>query len=155
MILRSILMLMGMIMAVAAYGSAQAPASAGTTLEQALIANSKAVREAQVKKDTGFLKSTLTDDFVEVRSEGNVYERKDFIDDAADGNVTEFYLYKPRMLMVDENAAIVTYDCILKMTEGDAPNMAPRYQHVSDLWVKQNGQWRLKFQQATASRPVD
>jgi len=41
------------------------------------------------------------------------------------------------------------------MPEGDAPGMAPRYQHISDLWVKQDDQWRLKFQQATAARPID
>jgi hypothetical protein len=142
-------------LAAVAAGWAQAPVSGGAPLEQALIANSKAVREAQLKKDVNFLRNTLTDDFVEVRSEGKVHERKDFLSDAEDGSVTEFFLYKPRVLAIDENAAIVTYDCVLHMTEGDAPNLAPRYQHISDLWVKQNGQWHLKFQQATASRPVD
>jgi hypothetical protein len=153
--MRSMFMVFALGFATVIPGSAQSPAAGSATLEQMLIANSKAVREAQLKKDVSFLKNTLTDDFVEVRSEGKVHERKDFVSDAEDGNVTEFSLYKPRVLTIDENAALVTYDCILKMTEGDAPNLAPRYQHISDLWVKQNGQWRLKFQQATASRPVD
>jgi len=155
MTMRSILMMMGLGLAVVIHGSAQAPASGDAMLEQALIANSKAVGEAQLKRDVAFLKSTLTDDFVDVRSEGKMHDRKDFIDDAEDGSVTEFSLYKPRVLMIDENAAMVTYDCIIKMTEGDAPNLAPRYQRISDLWIKQGEQWRLKFQQATASRPVD
>ena len=155
MTMRVVLIVLALGLAAVTPASAQAPASGEATLEQALIANSKAVGDAQVKKDLNFLKSTLTDDFVEVRSEGKMHDRKDLIDDAEDGSVTEFSLYKPRVLMIDENAAMVTYDCIIKMTEGDAPNMAPRYQHISDLWVKQNGQWRLKFQQATASRPVD
>lgn len=155
MAMRSILMVLALGFAMVLPGSAQAPASSGVTLEQALIANSKAVGEAQLRKDVSQLKSLLTDDFVEIRSEGKVHERKDFLSDAEDGSVTGFSLYKARVLMIDENAAIVTYDCVLKMTEGDAPNLAPRYQHISDLWVKQNGQWRLRFQQATASRPVD
>ena len=155
MTMGSMLMVVALGLAAALPGSAQAPASGGATLEQALIAKSKAVGEAQVRKDLGFLTNTLTDDFVEVRSEGKVHTRKNFLDDAEEGDVMEFSLYKPRVLMVDENAAIVTYDCILKMTEGDAPNLAPRYQRISDLWVKQSEQWRLKFQQATASRPVD
>jgi hypothetical protein len=25
----------------------------------------------------------------------------------------------------------------------------PRYQHVSSIWVRQDSQWKLKFQQAT------
>jgi hypothetical protein len=33
--------------------------------------------------------------------------------------------------------------------------MAPRYQKVSDLWVKQGSDWRLKFEQATPVRPID
>jgi hypothetical protein len=40
------------------------------------------------------------------------------------------------------------------MTEGD-DLLAPRYQHLSDVWVKQGDQWRLRFQQATARRPID
>jgi hypothetical protein len=28
----------------------------------------------------------------------------------------------------------------------------PRYQHMSSVWVKQGEQWRLKFQQATATQ---
>ena len=152
---RALVVGLAVTLAAVAAGWAQAPVSGGTPLEQALIANSKAVHEAQLKKDSAFLKNILTADFVEVRSEGKVHERKDFISDAEDGSLTEFFLYKPRVFAVDENAAIVTYDCVLHMTEGDAPNLAPRYQHISDLWVKQDGQWRLKFQQATASRPVD
>jgi hypothetical protein len=41
------------------------------------------------------------------------------------------------------------------MREGDDPGMAPRYQKVSDLWVKQGSDWRLKFEQATPVRPID
>jgi len=155
MTMRSMFMVLALGFAAVIPGLAQAPAPGGATLEQALIAKSKAAGEAQVRKDLSFLKSTLTDDFVQVRSEGKMHDRKDFIDDAEDGSVTEFSLYKPRVLMIDENAAMVTYDCIITMTEGDAPNLAPRYQRISDLWVKQGEQWRLKFQQATASRPVD
>jgi hypothetical protein len=29
---------------------------------------------------------------------------------------------------------------------------APRYQHLSSVWVDQGGIWKLKFQQATAAQ---
>ncbi len=124
-------------------------------LEQALIANTKAVPEAQKKKDVNFLKRTLTDDFQQVGSEGKLHDKGEIVDDAREGKLQDYSVYNAKVLPVDENAAIVTYDCIIHMPEGDAPLMAPRYQHISDLWVKQGEQWRLRFQQATAARSID
>lgn len=124
-------------------------------LEQTLIANTNAVPEAQKSKNVDFLKRTLTDDFVSVGSEGKLHDKEEMVDGARAGELKDFYTYNLKVLPVDDNAAIVTYDCIIHMPEGDAPGMAPRYQHISDLWVKQDDQWRLKFQQATAARPID
>jgi hypothetical protein len=124
-------------------------------LEQALIANTKAVPEAQKSKNVDFLKHTLTDDFVLVGSEGKLHDKEEIVESARDGELKDYYTYNLRVLPVDEDSALVTYDCIIHMPEGDAPGMAPRYQHISDLWVRQDDQWRLRFQQATAARPVD
>jgi hypothetical protein len=133
-------------------GNAPKPLS---PLEQALIANSKAVPEAQKSKNVDFLKRTLTDDFVLVGSEGKLHDKEEVVETARDGELKDYYTYNLRVLPVDDEAAVVTYDCIIHMPEGDAPGMAPRYQHISDLWVKQDDQWRLRFQQATAARPID
>jgi hypothetical protein len=124
-------------------------------LEQTLIANTNAVPEAQKSKNVDFLKRTLTDDFVAVGSEGRLHDKEEVVGSAHDGELKDYYTYNLRVLPVNDEAAIVTYDCIIHMPEGDAPGMAPRYQHISDLWVKQGDQWRLKFQQATAARPID
>jgi hypothetical protein len=126
-----------------------------TPLEQTLIANTNAVPEAQKNKNVDFLKRTLTDDFASVGSEGKLHDKEETLASAREGELKDYYTYNLRVLSVNDDAAIVTYDCIIHMPEGDAPGMAPRYQHISDLWVKQGEQWRLKFQQATAARPVD
>jgi hypothetical protein len=102
-----------------------------------------------------FLKHTLTDDFQQVGSEAKLHDRSEFLDSARAGELNDYTTYNLQVVPVNETAAIVTYDCIVHMTEGDAPGLAPRYQHISDLWVKQGDQWRLKFQQATARRPID
>ncbi len=133
-------------------GNASKPLS---PLEETLIANTKAVPEAQKSKNVDFLKHTLTDDFVLVGSEGKLHDKEEVVESARDGELKDYYTYNLRVLPVDEDSALVTYDCIIHMPEGDAPGMAPRYQHISDLWVKQDDQWRLRFQQATAARPVD
>jgi hypothetical protein len=124
-------------------------------VELALINNTKAIPEAQKAKDVAFLKRALTDDFMAVGSEGHLHDREEILASAHDGELKDYYAYNLRVLPVNSEAAIVTYDCVIHMPEGDAPGMAPRYQHISDLWVKQDDQWRLKFQQSTAARPVD
>jgi hypothetical protein len=124
-------------------------------LEQTLIASSKAIPEAQKAKNVDFLKRTLTNDFTAVGSEGRLHDKEEILESARDGELKDYYIYNLRVLPVNDDAAVVTYDCIVQMPEGDAPGMAPRYQHISDLWVKQEDRWRLKFQQATPARPID
>jgi hypothetical protein len=126
-----------------------------SALEQTLIANTRAIPEAQKDKNVAFLKRTLTDDFLAVGSEGKLHDKEEVMESAHGGELKDYYAYNLRVVPVNEEAAIVTYDCVIHMPEGDAPGMAPRYQHISDLWVKQNDQWRLRFQQATAARPID
>jgi hypothetical protein len=126
-----------------------------SALEQTLIANTRAIPEAQKDKNVAFLKRTLTDDFLAVGSEGKLHDKEEILGSAHVGELKDYYAYNLRVVPVNEEAAIVTYDCVIHMPEGDAPGMAPRYQHISDLWVKQNDQWRLRFQQATAARPID
>jgi len=136
----------------------QTPAGADaqplTSLEESLIAQSKAVPQAEKSKDTEALQRLLTDDFRQVGSEGTLHEKRDFLDDAKDGRLTDFTVYNFKVLSLDENAAIVTFDAVINEAEGDT-DVAPRYQHVSDVWVKQGEQWRLRFEQATPRRPID
>jgi hypothetical protein len=123
-------------------------------LQQALIDQTQAVAQAQKSKDGDALKRLLTDNFQQVGSEGKLHDKDDFTGDAKDGKLTHCTLYNFKFLSIDDNAAIVTYDAVIHMTEGD-DLLAPRYQHFSDVWVKQGDQWWLRFQQATAKRPID
>jgi hypothetical protein len=123
-------------------------------LDRALIDNTKAVPEAQKTKNVALLKSTLTKDFRGVGSEGRLHDREEFIGDAAEGTLKDYTVYNLHVLPVGDGAAIVTYDAVIQMPEGDF-DVAPRYQCFSDLWVKQDDQWKLRFQQATPRRPID
>ena len=144
------------------YSMGQNPAGAPSIRGQSLIENSKAVFQAQVSKDVDALKRLLSDNFRQVGSDGRLTDtdgksndKDEAIDDARDGSLREFRLYGFEVLPVDDNAIIVSYDAIIRKSEGDAPAQAPRYQHLSDLWVKQGDQWRLRFRQATAVRHID
>jgi hypothetical protein len=141
-------------------GASSAPSSADTLpltnrknlspLEQTLIANTKAVPDAWKRKDADFFKRTLTDDFLEVAIDGKVYGKNDVLEGVHMADVQEYSPYDAQVVPVNDGAAIVTYDCIVRMTLGE--EAVPRYQHISDVWVKQGDQWRLKFQQATAAQ---
>jgi len=147
-------MIGGCLSCVAQPTPAAASAKPLTPLEESLIAQSQAVPQAERAKDAGALQRLLSDDFQQVGSEGTLHEKRDLLDDAREGKLTDFTLYNFKILSLDENAAIVTFDAVIHQPEGDE-DLAPRYQHVSDVWVKQGDQWQLRFQQATARRPVD
>ena len=119
-------------------------------LEQILIANTKAVPAAWKKKDAVFFKRTLTDDFLEVAIDGKVYGKTDVLEGVHIADVQEYSPYDAQVVPINDSAALVTYDCIVRMTLGEEP--VPRYQHITDVWVKQGEDWRLKFQQATAAQ---
>lgn len=125
-----------------------------TPLEQTLIDQSEAVARAQKAKDPASLRRLLTDDFERVGSEGGLHDKSDILDETRDGTLEDYRLYDFKVLPVEENVAIVTYDAVIQMPEEDE-GPAPRYQHFSDVWVKQGDQWRLRFQQATAKRSID
>jgi uncharacterized protein (TIGR02246 family) len=123
-------------------------------LTQQLIARSQSVLQAQKAKNADALKALLTDDFVAVGSEGKMHDKAESVDEARDSKLSEYSTYEASVIMIDDGAAIVTYDAIISATEGDGA-LVPRYQHLSDLWVKRGDQWLLKFQQATPMRHID
>ena len=135
---------------------AQTPADQGqvTPLQTMLFDNTKTILEAQKTKNVSALDGFLASDFREVGSEGMLHDRKEFLDDIGEGHLKEYSLYDAKLLPVDESAVILTYKGILHQLEGDDV-LAPRYQHFSDLWVKQGDQWKLKYRQSTPRRPID
>jgi hypothetical protein len=125
------------------------------SLVQVLMAKSNKVQSLRKSKDVNGIKMLLTDDFDYVGGDGRLHHRDELLGDMQDGTLRDFKLYEPQAVEIDSGAALLTYNAILDMREGDDPGMAPRYQKVSDLWVKQGSEWRLKFEQATPVRPID
>jgi Domain of unknown function (DUF4440) len=125
------------------------------SLVQVLMAKSIEVHSLRKSKDVNGVKLILTDDFDYIGGDGRLHQRDELLGDMQDGMLRDFKLYEPQAVQIDSSAALLTYNAILDMREGDDPGMAPRYQKVSDLWVKQGSDWRLKFEQATPVRPID
>jgi hypothetical protein len=119
-------------------------------LTELLLEKEKSLPEAQKRKDVDFFKSITTDDFLEVAPDAKVYTKDEMMEGLNAVDLQNYSIYDPKVLPLNDNAAVVTYDAIVQMTIGD--EHAPRYQHVSSVWVNQNGKWLLKFQQATAAQ---
>jgi uncharacterized protein (TIGR02246 family) len=121
-------------------------------LEQQLIAAEKSLPEAQLKKDGAALKRLFAEDFSQVSIDGKLRDREEIIGMMTEFTVKQFRQYDFKVLPVSDNVAIVTYDAIMEVAVDDDEIQIPRYQHMSSVWVKQGEQWRLKFQQATATQ---
>ena len=143
-----------------AAGLAQTASQRGTPdpLGEMLIAKSKAVPQAVHAKDVKALNELLAADFKIVGSEGRLHDRGELLGAAQEGALHDFMFYNPQLIKIGDDSAVVTYNLIVTMPEGD-DLFAPRYQRISDLWVRQgNGtstDWRLKFEQATPLRSID
>jgi hypothetical protein len=143
-----------------AAGLAQTAAQPGTPdlLAEMLIAKSKAVPQAVHAKDVKSLNELLAADFKIVGSEGRLHDRGELLGAAQEGALRDFMFYNPQLIKIGDDSAVVTYNLIVTMPEGD-DLFAPRYQRISDLWVRQgtgaSNDWRLKFEQSTPLRSID
>ena len=134
----------------AGVGQANAPAKSLTPLEQTLISAEMSFVDASKKGDVAFFKRILTDDFSFVAFDGQLYNRQDMLDQFATGGVN-LQPYDMKVVMIGEAVAIVTYDVVLRVPPSEDQGPPPRYQHFSTVWVKQGDEWKMKFQQMTAS----
>jgi len=123
------------------------PASA---LEQTLTAAEKGALEAARKGDAAFFQRTLTADFSYVGYDGQLADRQQMIADRGDAGF-DVLPYNMKVVSLADDAAIVTYDVVLRVPPSEDQGPPPRYQHFSTVWVKQADAWKMKFQQMTAS----
>ena len=93
---------------------------------------------------------TTTEDFLLVATDAKVYTKQEMLQGINEVKLQELSLYDVQVLPVNDRAAVVTYNAVVQMVVGSED--APRYQHLSSVWVDQGGVWKLKFQQATAAQ---
>lgn len=114
-------------------------------IQQQLIDLQKTFVDAQEHGDADYVNKALADDFIEIETNGDTSDKKDFMKDIhpAEQPGPPPILYDFKVIELDEGCAVVTYKAVF------AGNQLERYQHVSDTWVKQDGKWKLSFQQST------
>ena len=150
----SAVLFLTLLMLPAAVAQSAPPSADSSSLAQQLTAKSKAVLQNMKSKDVTALNALLSNDFRIVWSDGKLHEKGELLGAAQEGMLRDFQFYNAEVVPIDRDSTLVTFNLIVVMPEGD-DDVAPRYQKVSDLWVRQGGDWRLKFEQATPLRPID
>jgi len=116
----------------------------GSSLHQDFVALQKAFIAAQQRGDADYVNNAVAEDFIGIEKNGDTTERVDFIRvDQGEKPGQPPILYDFRVIQLDEDCAVVAYSVVF------LANQIDRYQHISDTWVKQDGHWKLKFQQST------
>jgi|GEM_PF-501029 len=147
-----------MILSLYAQGVGASPATAAQAkaiapLHQELINTQKAFMDAVERNDLDYVKNAIADDFVGIGTTGDADHKSDVlaglrVDQSRKekGKKEEKpILYFFNVVPLNDGAAVVTFDIA-------NPAANPRYAHVSDTWVKQGDQWKLKFHQSTPNR---
>lgn len=132
------------------HAAAQSSNKALSPLAEQLIALENQLADAQKKHDRDFYLRTLTPDFVSIGTDGKTHPREETLSDLPSTDLAEYRLYDIQVVPLNDGAAVVTYDVIVRMVHYD--DETPRYQHISSIWVKRGSDWKLKFQQATSAR---
>jgi hypothetical protein len=133
--------------------STSAQAKAVTPLQQELINTQRAFMDAVEHHDLDYVKNAIADDFVGIGTTGDADHKSDVlaglrVDPSRkekDKKEEKPILYFFNVVPLNDGAAVVTFDIA-------NPAANPRYLHVSDTWVKQGDQWKLKFHQSTPNR---
>ena len=139
---------------------AQAAPQSSDPDAQALIAKSKAALEAIKAKDVQTLNGLLADNFRSVDLAGDFSSRQELLGAAHEGFLKDFIFYNPQALRIDNDSVLVSYNTAITLSDMMLQELAqdnltwPRYSKVSDLWVREGGDWKLKFEQLTPVRAM-
>jgi hypothetical protein len=138
---------------VALWGTAQtaAPSKPLSPFEQSPISSENDLIAAKKKDDAAFFKRTLAENFSLVGIDGKLLEHQDAVDNLGDSDLVELTPYDMKVVAAGDDVAIVTYDAIVREAPQQDQGPPPRYQHFTSVWLKQGGQWKLEFHQATAT----
>lgn len=136
------LVVLSVVLLTAVLSPAQAPQPTLSPFEQALLQAEKQFHEALAAKDSAYVNQIVSGDFRGIATNGDFYGRDELIGISREGLPKNYRAYGMVVMQLSDSAAVVTYNEIV-------PGSRPRYMHVSDTWVRQDGKWMLKFQQAT------
>jgi hypothetical protein len=119
--------------------------------EADMIVKEKAAWDTLKKKDYEAFGNMLASDYVEVTDEG-VFDKAGIIADVKDFNLTDATFSDWKMISVDNDAVILTYQTTLKGTyKGN--EVPPGPYRSAAAWVNRDGKWLAFYYQQTPNKP--
>jgi hypothetical protein len=134
-----------------ATASPAAAAKAKSPLESLLEGNVKIEWEAFKNKDKKAYSDLLADDFIGIEDDSQGQRNKYHAVEEVDRSVvTSYNLFAFRVLPLNPNATLVTYELTMLFP----PKAQVRFKRVlvSELWLKREGQWKMRYYQETRVR---
>ena len=122
-------------------------AASATPFQQQLIDTQKAFLEALRRGDAAYVNNAVASDFELIAPNGDMADRSEvvgYVQAPKDNKEPEPILYDFKVVQLSDSAAIVTYNAVFQGSNH-------RYQHLSNTWVREGNQWKLKFQQSTVN----
>lgn len=122
-------------------------ASGNVSVQQELIDTQKAFLEALERGDAEYVRNAVADDYFAIETNGDSSGKRELVHGikSPESSKAKPTWYQFNVVQLDSDCAVVTYNAVFHGVPLD------RYQHLSDTWVKQGGQWKLKFQQTTVN----
>jgi len=118
--------------------------------EAEITAKEKAGWDAIKKKDFDALGKLLTSDFIDVEDDG-AYDKAGSIASLKDFDLTDIAYSDWKMLTIDKDAVILTYNLTVKATnKGQAVPLGPY--HAAAAYVNRDGQWLGIYYQQTLAK---
>lgn len=119
--------------------------AAASSLRQDLIDLQRELVNALERGDAEYAGKAVSDDFIAIETNGGTSDKSDMVRDLHPSSQSKpaAILYQFKVLQLNDSCAVVTYNAVFP------DQQLERYQHMSDTWVKEGKDWKLKFQQTT------
>lgn len=126
----------------------QGAATTAKSVDQRVVDLEKEGWEAIKKKDWNGLGALMTSDFVMVDENGIVSGRAEVLKMLADLNVTDYFMEDAKVVMLDKDAALLTYKVTQKGSVKGQPIPSKPY-YASSVYVKHGNKWlNVLYQQS-------
>jgi hypothetical protein len=125
-------------------------ATGGKSTEEMLIAYEKQSWEAVKRKDYKTFENFLADDFYDIFANGKGVTKSELLQNYIRGvNLIDYSLNDFKVIMLNDDAAIVVYTALAHGTESQAKSrkveVSEIHAAVTSGWAKRNGKWLNVF----------
>lgn len=117
----------------------------------AVIAKEKEIWDKIKTKNMDGFGAMLADDFIYISGDG-VYDRAGTVNGIKQIEATDISFSDWKVVMLDKDAAVVTYTVNMKGTSGGQP-IPPTPVRAASAWVNRDGKWLAVFHEGTPVTP--